>query len=272
MSDSMKVQLKDLCQFEEAERNYKLSSPPSIRFIPQVLGDDDQCETMTLDLRLSQTETTAKPQVTFKDGTAGGSKEEEKGTTSDPPAKAVEKVATYKQKFRKLCHGTAEDYLKWHRSLQTIFKGKPCTSPEAKFEMTGLMLFGNLKDTWEAIMHEHIAVVVSKTFKKGTPEEHKKNVPRGFTNGGHKECLKQLAGNFFSEFAARKQKTYMRSNLVRPPPSSCKDDVREAKGHERLSPFLSRSREQPFPNRRNDRHHPGNDPKEMGGNHGHGKN
>ena len=66
-------------------------------------------------------------------------------------------------------------------------------------------------------MHEHIAVVVSKTFKKGTPEEHKKNVPRGFTNGGHKECLKQLAGNFFSEFAARKQKTYMRSNLVRPP-------------------------------------------------------
>jgi hypothetical protein len=217
MSESMKVQLKNLCKFEEAKRNYKLCSPPSIRFIPQVLGDDDPCETMTLDLRLSQPAETAKPQVTFSDGATSGSKEEEKVPTPDPPAKVVEKVASYKQKFRKMCHGTAEDYLKWHRSLMTIFKGKPCTTPEAKFEMTTLMLFGNLKDTWEAIMHEHIGVIVSRTFKKDTPEEHKKNVPRGFTNTGHKECLKQLAGNFFQEFAARKQKTYMRSNLIRPP-------------------------------------------------------
>ena len=75
----------------------------------------------------------------------------------------------------------------------TIFKGKPCTSPESKFEVTGLMLYGNLKDTWEAIMHEYIGAVVRKTFKKGTSEEHKKDVPRGFTNTGHKECLKQLS-------------------------------------------------------------------------------
>ena len=170
---------------------------------------------MTLDLRLSQEEPT-KPQVTFKDGTAGGSREEEKDVPAEPPAKTIEKAVTYKQKFRKLCHGTAEDYLNWHRSLMTIFKGKTCTSPESKFKVTGLMLYGNLKDTWEAIMHEYIGAVVSKTFKKGTPEEHRKNVLRGFTNGGHKECLKQLSQNFFSEFAARKQKTYMRSNLCKP--------------------------------------------------------
>ena len=142
----MKKQLKDLCKFEDAERNFNLSSPPSICFIPQVLGDDNEGETMSVDLRMSQEEPT-KPQVTFKDGTAGGSKEEEKYVPAEPPAKAVEKSATYKQKFRKLCHETAEDYLKWHRSLMTIFKGKPCTSPESKFEMTGLMLYGNLKDT-----------------------------------------------------------------------------------------------------------------------------
>ena len=126
---------------------------------------------MTLDLRLLHED--PKPQVTFKDGTASGSREEEKDVPAEPPAKAVEKAATYKHKFRKLCHGTAEDYLKWHRSLMTIFKGKPCTSPESKFEVTGLMLYGNLKDTWEAIMHEHIGAVVKKTFKKGTSERHK---------------------------------------------------------------------------------------------------
>ena len=42
----------------------------------------------------------------------------------------------------------------------TIFKGKPCTCPESKFEVTGLMLYRNLKDTWEAIMYEHIGAVV----------------------------------------------------------------------------------------------------------------
>ena len=107
----MKKQLKDLCKFEDSKRNFKLSSPLSIRFIPQVLGDDDERETITLDLRLSQEEPT-KPQVTFKDGTAGGSREEDKDVPVEPPAKAVEKAVTYKQKFRKLCHGTAEDYLK----------------------------------------------------------------------------------------------------------------------------------------------------------------
>ena len=67
MSVSMSQQLHDLCQFEDAERNFKLSSSSSIRFIPQVLGDDDMGETMTLDLRL-----TPDTQVTFKDSKAGG--------------------------------------------------------------------------------------------------------------------------------------------------------------------------------------------------------
>ena len=213
MSVSMSQQLQDLCKFEEAERNFKLSSSPSIRFIPQVLGDEDMGETMTLDLRLTPDTST---QVTFKDTKAGEEKDETRTDVAKPPAKAVEKPNTYKQKFRKLCHGSAEDFLKWARSLQAVFKGKPCTSPESKFEMTGLMLYGNLKDTWEAIQAEHIGVIVKRTFNKGTPEECKKEVPRGFTLGGHKECLKQLSHHFFSEFAARKQKTYMRSNLLKP--------------------------------------------------------
>ena len=74
----------------------------------------------------------------------------------------------YKQKFRKLFHGTSKDDLKWARSLQTIFRGNPCSSAVAEFEITGLMLYGNLKDTWEAIMNEHISVVVKCTFKKNT--------------------------------------------------------------------------------------------------------
>ena len=98
---------------------------------------------MTLDLRLTPDTT----QVSFKDATSSGTKEGEKEDESKPPAKPVEKPNTYKQKFRKLCHGSAKDFLKWARSLQTVFKGKACTSPESRFEMTGLMFYGNLKDT-----------------------------------------------------------------------------------------------------------------------------
>ena len=162
----MSQQLQDLCKFEEAVRNFKLSSSPSVRFIPQVLEDDDVGETMTLDLRL----TLEAYQMTFKDGTIGKDKEKEKDKKTKHPAKVVEKAEknTYKQRCRKLCHGLAEDYLKWARSLQDIFRGKHCTSPEAKFEMTGLMCYGNLKDTWEAIMNTHIGTLVRKTFKKGS--------------------------------------------------------------------------------------------------------
>ena len=126
----MSQQLLDLCKFEEAERNFKFSSSPSICFILQILRDDDVAETMTLDLRLTSDTT----QVTFKDATASGTKEGEKEDESKPPAKAVEKPNTYNQEFRKICHSSAEDYLKWARSLQTIFRGKPCTSVESRFE------------------------------------------------------------------------------------------------------------------------------------------
>ena len=113
----MSQQLQDLCKFEESERNFKLSSSHSICFMPQVLGGDDVGETMTLDLRL----TPEVSQVTFKDGTAGGAKEEE-NDESKHPARAIDKANTYKQKCWKLCHGSAEYYLKWARSLQAILE------------------------------------------------------------------------------------------------------------------------------------------------------
>ena len=87
----MSQQLQDLCKFEEAERNFNLSSSPSIRFIPQVLGDDDVAETMTLDLRLTPDAT----QVTFKDVTTSGTKEGEKDDETKPLAKAAKKSNTY---------------------------------------------------------------------------------------------------------------------------------------------------------------------------------
>ena len=61
----------------------------------------------------------------------------------------------YKQKNKKLCAGLAEDYIKWLRSINTIFKGKPYDLASSKFEMVGLMLYGDLRNTWEAIMTEH---------------------------------------------------------------------------------------------------------------------
>ena len=111
--------------------------------------------------------TPATPIATFDDNEtktkAGG---EEEDTT---PVPVVEKN-TYNHKCRNLCNGAAEEFMIWNNSLQTIFKGKPCDNPESKFEMMDLMLYGNLKDTWDAIMQEHIGQIIPRTFRKKTGE------------------------------------------------------------------------------------------------------
>ena len=55
--------------------------------------------------------------------------------------------------------------------------------------MTGLMLYINLEDAWDTIMQEHIVQIVSRTFRKKTSKEYKKEVPRGFEEGGHKNFI-----------------------------------------------------------------------------------
>ena len=126
---------------------------------------------MSLDLEL----TSDPSKGTFKDDVAKVSGEgvDVHGDEKRNPAKAVEEGKILISKSSGNCDGTAEDYLKWAKSLQTIFRGKPCTSHESKYEMTGLILYGNLKDTWDTLVHEHISVMVNRTFRMSSGEEHK---------------------------------------------------------------------------------------------------
>ena len=204
MSASAKLkQLKDLCRPEQAERSNKYVTHPAVRFIPTIgLEAGETEESINLDLQLT-TEETPKPAVRF---------EEEKESSGDKK----KPTNTYKQKFKKLSAGTAEDFIKWTRSLQLIFKGKPCDTAASKFEMVGLLLHGDLRNTWEAIMTEHVSKVVVRTVKKSDGTEEKKEMTRGYTEAGFRTCLKTLALGFFTEFAARKQKSYMRSGLIKP--------------------------------------------------------
>ena len=55
-----------------------------------------------------------------------------------------------------------------------IFKGKPCDNAASKFEMVGLLLYGDLRNTWEAIMTDHVTKVVMRTVKKSDGSEEKK--------------------------------------------------------------------------------------------------
>ena len=121
MSSSAKLkQPKDLCRPKQAERSNKYVTHPAVRFIPTIgLEAGEAEEFINLDLQLSVEEAPTST-VHF---------EEEKDTTEDKKQKGTN---SYKQKFRKLCAGTAEDFIKWTRSLQLIFKGKPCDNAAKK--------------------------------------------------------------------------------------------------------------------------------------------
>ena len=67
-----------------------------------------------------------------------------------------------------------KDFIKWLRSMQTIFKGKPCDSAASKFEMVGLILYWDLRNIWEAIIAVHTSKVVIRTVRKKEVVESQK--------------------------------------------------------------------------------------------------
>ena len=135
MSSSKLKQLKDLCKPDAAEQSNKYVTHPAVRFIPTIsLEEGETNDFINLDPQLSA-EDKFKVVVRF---------EEEKELDKEKSTKGTN---NYKQKFRKLCAGTAEDFIKWSRSLQIIFKGKPCESAASKFDMVGMLLYGDLCNT-----------------------------------------------------------------------------------------------------------------------------
>ena len=162
-----------------------------MRFIPTIgLEAGEIEEFINLDLQLSVED---KPKVAVRF-------EEEK----ESDEKKAKGTNSYKQKIRKLCVRTAEGFIKWTRNLHIIFKGTPCESAASKFEMVGLLLYGDLRNTWEAIMTDHVTKMVTRTVRKSDGSEEKKEMTRGYTEAGLRSYFKTLAKGFFSDFAARK--------------------------------------------------------------------
>ena len=99
----------------------------------------------------------------------------------------------YKYKFKNLCAGSAEDFIKWVRSMQIIFKGYPSDSAVLKFEMVGIILYGVIRNTWKAITTKHTSKAVIRTVRNKEGVETQKEMERGFTKWGLKTCLKMLS-------------------------------------------------------------------------------
>ena len=70
--------------------------------------------------------------------------------------------------------------------------------------MIGLMLFGNLRGTWDVTIQKHVSTIVNLTFRKKSGEDYKKEVSREFIDTGHKNYMKQLGQFIFSDYATRK--------------------------------------------------------------------
>ena len=201
----MDKQLKD-CRPEWAEiKGSKMVGQPPIRFVPKATEYDEDCPSNSFSLYLNLNST---PEVTLK------KRKLESG--EEVTEKEYSKEGQVCQSVKKLCTGDAESYIKWHKQLDQVVKGKPCDTNKAKFEIVEMMLYGDLKDTWVEISDTTRKADVTKD--RTAPDGTKTSVtaPRGYSNTAFKIATDKLKEQFFQKFAARKEKAYMRSGLKKP--------------------------------------------------------
>ena len=55
---------------------------------------------------------------------------------------------TFKKKVHVFGGGTAEDTMIWLGELRQVLRLKPCSTPDAKFEMTEALVVGDVQATW----------------------------------------------------------------------------------------------------------------------------
>ena len=142
-------------------------------------------------------------------------------TTNDKGEQAKEKSyvkkGQVKQVVKKLYSESAESYLKWKRQLDHVIKSKPYESPKTKLDMAEAMLYGDLLENWKLWRQTEGAVEVEKKFReKDSVTQCMKKVPRGDVAEILKACLGRLRNKLLKNYDARKQKSSMRSGLVKP--------------------------------------------------------
>ena len=202
----MDKQLKN-CNSKWAEKTgSKMIGQPPIRFIPKETEYDNDDSTNTFSLYLNISSST--PEVTVK------KRKLESG--EEVTEKEVSKEGQVRQSIKKLCTGDAEAYIKWHKQLDQVILGKPCDNTKSKFEIVEMMLYGDLKDTWQEISE---TIRKAEITKEKTDKDGKKvstTAPRGYSSTAFRLALEKLNTQFFQKFAARKEKAYMRMGLQKP--------------------------------------------------------
>ena len=202
----MDKQLKN-CNPKWAEKTgSKMIGQPPIRFIPKETEYDNDDSTNTFSLYLNISSST--PEVTVK------KRKLESG--EEVTEKEVSKEGQVRQSIKKLCTGDAKAYIKWHKQLDQVILGKPCDNTKSKFEIVEMMLYGDLKDTWQEISE---TIRKAEITKEKTDKDGKKvstTAPRGYSSTAFRLALDKLKTQFFQKFAARKEKAYMRMGLQKP--------------------------------------------------------
>ena len=119
--------------------------------------------------------------------------------------------------LRETTTGNAEGYLKWKEQLNHVLKNRSCEPPKAKLDMSEVMLFGDLLESWKLWRQSEADKDIEKTFvSKETNTKYKKKVKQGETEEVLKMCLGKVRQRFIKKYDTRKQKAYVRLSLQKP--------------------------------------------------------
>ena len=68
---------------------------------------------------------------------------------------------------KKFCTGNTKSCLKWKKKLDHIVKSKPYEPPKVRLDMSEVMLYGDLLESWKLWRYTEGFVEVDKKLKEG---------------------------------------------------------------------------------------------------------
>jgi hypothetical protein len=132
----------------------------------------------------------------------------------DPKGVGSAKNNTYKLKAKVFQCGSTEDLLVWLDELQTIFRNKPCTQADSKFDIVQLLTSGDARTYWRGMAN-------AEKLKKD-PSDLAGVKTIGATDESYKATMNLWLKHHLPRDAERLQKTYLRNHIRKPEKLSIK--------------------------------------------------
>eukprot|EP00978_Attheya_sp_CCMP212_P046675 scaffold404616_cov47-Attheya_sp.AAC.1 len=104
--------------------------------------------------------------------------------------------------------GSTEDLLLWLDELQTIFRNKPCTQADSKFDIVQLLTSGDARSYWRGMAN------AEKLRKYPSDLAGVKTI--GATEESYKATMNLWLKHHLPRDAERLQKTYLRNHIREP--------------------------------------------------------